>query len=54
MDKIEAIKILKIRDAMIEKDYNEAWHWLYQIASPNFDKNCEDVWTELEKLAENG
>ena len=54
MNKAEAIKILKIKDAMIKKDYNEAWHWLYQIASPNFDKNYEDVWTDLEKLAENG
>ena len=53
MDKATAIKILKIRDALIEEDYQEAWHWLYQIASPNFDKNYEDTWTDLEKLAEN-
>jgi hypothetical protein len=45
-----AEKILKIRDAIVEKDYDEAWHWLYSIASPDYDKL--EPWEELERLAE--
>jgi len=51
MDKETAQKILKVKDALVEKDIDEAYHWLYQIASPNFDKMSKDVWTELEELA---
>ena len=43
--------ILKVRDALVEKDAAEAYHWLYQIASPNFDKDSDEVWKEIEKLA---
>jgi len=46
-----AKKLLIIRDALIKKDYEEAYHQLYSIASPNFDKNCDEVWDELEKIA---
>jgi len=49
MTQEEAEKILKVRDAIIEQDYNEAWHWLYSIASPGFDKL--EPWEELENLA---
>ena len=49
--------IIQIRDLFIEaKDtpldtMEEIWHFLYQIASPNYDKLCEDVWSELEEIA---
>lgn len=49
--------IIQIRDLFIEaKDtpldtMEEIWHFLYQIASPNYDKECSDVWSELELLA---
>jgi hypothetical protein len=42
-------KILKARDAFVEKDYEEVWHWLYSIASPNYDKT--DPWEDLERMA---
>jgi len=44
-----AEKILKARDAFVEKDYNEVWHWLYSIASPNYDKT--EPWKDLERIA---
>lgn len=44
-----AEKILKARDAFVEKDYNEVWHWLYSIASPNYDK--PNPWDDLERMA---
>ena len=46
-----AKKLLLIRDAIIQEDYDEAYHQLYSIASPNFDKDCDNVWKELEELA---
>lgn len=47
-----AEKILKVRDALAVNDSDEAYHWLYQIGSPNFDKDSEDVWRELELISE--
>lgn len=47
---VEAEKILLIRDALVAKDYNEAFHILYSIASPNFDKH--DPWEEVERIAD--
>lgn len=44
-----AEKILKVRDAFVERDPSEAWHWLYSIASPNYDK--KEPWEELEMIA---
>ena len=44
-----AKKILKARDAFVEKDYDEVWHWLYSIASPNYDKT--EPWEDLERMA---
>lgn len=44
-----AEKILKARDAFVEKDYDEVWHWLYSIASPNYDKT--EPWEDLERMA---
>lgn len=46
-----ACHLLKVRDALAENDQNEAYHWLYQIASPNFDKDSDEVWKEIEVLA---
>ena len=44
-----AEKILKARDAFIADDYDEVWHWLYSIASPNHDKT--EPWEDLERIA---
>lgn len=46
-----ADKLLKIRDALIQNDYDEAYHWLYLIACPEMDKNAEEVWSALENKA---
>ena len=43
--------ILKVRDGLVENDAEEAYHWLYQIASPNFDKDIDEVWKEIEEMA---
>lgn len=39
-------KILKARDALVERDVDEAYHQLYSIASPYFDKL--EPWAQLE------
>ena len=44
-----AEKILRARDAFVERDYDEVWHWLYSIASPNYDKT--EPWEDLERMA---
>lgn len=44
-----AEKILKVRDAFVKRDYDEVWHWLYSIASPNYDKT--EPWEDLERMA---
>ena len=49
--------ILQMRDIYIQTDIiddpnaEEMWHLLYQIASPNYDKLYENVWSEIEKIA---
>lgn len=43
-----AALILQVRDALALKDYDEAYHLLYQIVSPDFNK--VDPWRELEAL----
>jgi len=40
------VKLLIIRDELTAGDYSEAWHHLYSIASPNFDKT--EPWKDLE------
>lgn len=47
-----ARKLLKIRDALVNNDINEAYHYLYQIASPSYDKMADEVWKSLEEKAE--
>lgn len=48
--------LLKCRDALVVKDYDEAYHWLYQVADPSFDRTYMDgsggPWVTLEKLAD--
>lgn len=41
--------ILAIRNELVKPNV-EAYHLLYQIASPNFDKQG-DVWAEIEQIA---
>lgn len=44
-----AKKLLGIRDALIAEDYMEAYHQLYSIVCPFFDKF--EPWAELEQKA---
>lgn len=41
-------KLLAARDALAVGDLMEAHHQIYSIASPNFDKLADEVWTALE------
>jgi hypothetical protein len=43
--------ILQARDALYVDDYAEAYHNLYAIASPKFDKQHADVWTDVDRIA---
>jgi len=49
--------ILQMRDIYIQAytiddpNVEEMWHLLYQIASPNYDKLSDDIWSEIEKIA---
>jgi hypothetical protein len=49
-NRYHALCLLKVRDNFAKLDYTEAYHWLYAIASPQFDKY--EPWEELEKIAE--
>lgn len=49
-----ASKILAAKDALVRGDKDGAYHQLYLIASPNIDKLGDDVWTELEFIANGG
>lgn len=51
MEQYVAQQILKVRDALLKGDTEEAYHELYAIAAPGFDKFADDVWTEIEKAA---
>ena len=44
-----AEKILRARDAIVEGDYEEAYHCLYSIANLEFDSI--DPWGELEEIS---
>lgn len=52
-----AVQILKVRDALAINDYKEAcsegYHELYKIASPDFDKISDEVWKDIETIAQN-
>lgn len=43
--------ILQIRDALVLKNWDEAYHCLYQITSPKFDKYSDTLWKDVESLA---
>jgi len=49
LTKEQATLILKIRDQLALNDVDGAYHCLYQIVSPNFDKT--DSWEEIERIA---
>lgn len=44
-----ARKILLVRDALVKRDMEGAYHHLYSIASPKFDQY--EPWKELEEIA---
>ena len=46
-----AKQIIAVRDAIVANDYEEAYHQLYLIGSPNCDKYADDVWKDIEKIA---
>lgn len=46
-----AKRLLGIKNALLHNDYNEAYHQLYMIASPNVDKHSDEVWEEMEQIA---
>lgn len=48
-----AKKLINMRDEYIKGDFEEVWHILYTIASPNFDKYSDEVWEEMERMAKN-
>ena len=39
-------KLIIIRNNLVKREYEEAYHVLYSIASPNFDK--PNAWEDLE------
>ena len=43
--------ILQIKDSVIRDDMEDVYHYLYQIASPDYDKLFDDVWSEIEEIA---
>lgn len=47
--KEQSAKLLKMRDALVAGDAQEAYHWLYQIADRGRDSLTP--WDELEALA---
>ena len=46
----QAICLLKVRDALVKEDIDEAWHWLYKAA--DYNMNRLDVWEDWERMAE--
>lgn len=46
-----AKRILAARDALVKNDIDEAYHQIYLIASPNVDKDADQVWAGLEAIA---
>ena len=41
--------LLKIRDEIAKENISEAYHALYEIASPDFDKT--EPWENIERIA---
>lgn len=48
MTRKEKIKLLELRDALIIKDIDEAYHILYSLADPDFNKI--NPWHEWEEI----
>lgn len=46
------LKLLAARDALTVGDVEEAYHQIYAIASPGFNKLADEVWTALETPTE--
>lgn len=45
-----AVKILRVRDLLVEKDYDEAYHVLYSIADPAYTSFTP--WADLERASQ--
>lgn len=50
-DPAQAVCILKVRDALLAKDIDEAYHWLYTLDSKQVPHDPFKPWAELERLA---
>jgi hypothetical protein len=47
----QAVCILKVRDALLVKDVQEAYHWLYTLDSKQVPHDPFKPWADLERLA---
>ena len=47
----QALCILKVRDALLAKDIEEAYHWLYTLDSKQTQHDPFNPWAELERIA---
>lgn len=50
-EKAQAVCILKVRDALLANDHDEAWHWLYTLDSKQIPHDPFKPWADLERLA---
>jgi hypothetical protein len=47
----QAVCILKVRDALLAKDVEEAYHWLYTLDSKQMPHDPFKPWADLERIA---
>lgn len=47
----QATCILLVRDALLAKDIDEAWHWLYTLDSKQVPHDPFNPWSELEEIS---
>src|SRR5688572_25946357 len=47
---VDAEKLLAIRDEFAKQDYNEAYHILYSMVCPEFDRVADKVWRPWEDV----
>jgi hypothetical protein len=50
----QATCILKLRDAILKKDFDEAWNWLKTLDSKQVPHDPFQPWVDLERIAEQG
>lgn len=50
----QALCILKLRDALLARNYDMAWHWLKTLDSKQVPHDPFKPWADLERIAEQG